>query len=488
MGAVVLFWAILVAGSLVNRLAAYDQYTESVALARARMLFDVIETTRLWNAHHGGVYVEVDPETPPNPYLKVPDRELYARGKTYTLVNPAYMTRQISDLVRQRQDVWFHITSLDPLNPANLADPWETKVLQRFEQGEREVLEQFDDRDGEFRYMRALITEEPCMACHKEQGYKIGDIRGGISVTMPAEKVVAELGGQRAQTILLHGIVFLLLAGGSVLALKRLNRAWTALAKARDDQERLVITRTAELRQVNRKLIESNRELEQFAYVASHDLQEPLRMVAGYGKLLSRRYGEQLDGEGREFLHYMTDSAARMQQMINDLLAYSRLDRTELTPTALDPREPVNLALKNLSFAIEDAGAVIDVDLPHTVQGDGALLARLFQNLIGNALKYRADDRTPHIQIGGETSAQGWTLWVRDNGPGIPAEARERVFQVFQRLHGDDTHRGTGMGLAICRRIAVRHGGRLWVESNGDAPGATFKLFLPRPKTPSTNE
>ncbi len=477
---VVVFWAALLSLSLAHTLSLHDGQRERLALEQARGLFGLIETVRLWNAGHGGLYAPVTEATPPNQWLEVPDRDVEIAGRPYTMVNPAYMTRQIADLVRERGEVVFHITSLKPIRPANTADAWEERALHRFEQGAEEIIELTDYRGRPaYRYMSALTVEQPCLACHERQGYALGDVRGGISITIPAGLITAETGAARRQAVVQHVLAFLILSSLSVLFLNRLQRDWRALKAAKAEQEAMVAARTAELRAANAELERSNQQLEQFAYVASHDLQEPLRMIGSYAQLIDRRYAGRLDSEGQEFLGYITDGSRRMKAMVDALLAYSRVQRGELRRRPVAAAEAVAAALANLQRALAETGAEVTCgDLP-TVSGDAALLATLFQNLIGNAVKYRHPERPPRITITARRDgAAGWRFAVADNGIGIPPEQAERIFRIFQRLHRPQDYAGTGIGLAISRTIVERHGGRIWVESDG-AAGAVFRFTLP---------
>ena len=250
----------------------------------------------------------------------------------------------------------------------------------------------------------------------------------------------------------------------------------------------------------------SNRELQQFAYVASHDLQEPLRMVASYVQLLAKRYQDKLDADANEFIGYAVDGANRMQEMINDLLSYSRVGTRGKPFETVDCTATLNQALTNLTISIEESSAVITHAPLPTVTGDESQLIQLFQNLIGNAVKFRGKE-TPHIHISAthesrktmddkrETIDQlptarlsspesqlselkeGWVFSVRDNGIGIDQQHKERVFNVFQRLHGRD-YSGTGIGLSICKRVVERYGGKIWVESEL-GKGSTFYFTIP---------
>ncbi|MGD0919605.1 MAG: ATP-binding protein [Thermodesulfobacteriota bacterium] len=234
------------------------------------------------------------------------------------------------------------------------------------------------------------------------------------------------------------------------------------------------------LKEKTEELARSNRDLEQFAYVASHDLQEPLRMVTSYVQLLARRYKGKLDSDADEFIGFAVDGATHMWKLINDLLTYSRVGMggKELEPT--DCETILNQSLNNLKVAIEEKGAVVTHDPLPTVMAESPQLGQLFQNLIGNAVKFRGNE-PPRIHVSASRNGNGWTFSVRDNGIGIAPEYTERIFIIFQRLHNRKEYPGTGIGLAICKKIVERHGGRIWVESEV-GKGATFYFTLPASK------
>ena len=228
-------------------------------------------------------------------------------------------------------------------------------------------------------------------------------------------------------------------------------------------------------------LLRSNAELEQFAYVASHDLQEPLRKVASFCQLLEKRYGDRLDERGRQYIDFAVDGAKRLQVLINDLLTFSRVGRADQVRVRLPLDAPLDAAISALQTAIEESGAVIERPGPlPEVLGDATLLAMLWQNLIGNGIKFRAPDRRPQIRITASGAAEDmWQFCITDNGIGIPAEFREKVFIIFQRLHGRDAYPGTGIGLAICKRIVEHHGGQIHLDS-GYTGGTRICFTLPR--------
>lgn len=224
-------------------------------------------------------------------------------------------------------------------------------------------------------------------------------------------------------------------------------------------------------------LVRSNRDLEQFAYVASHDLQEPLRMVTSYTQLLARRYKGQLSAEADEFIGFAVDGAMRMQALINALLAYSRVDSRGKPLVVCDLNAVLDHALDNLRLALEESGAsLVRGNLPR-VMGDPVQLMQLFQNLVGNAVKFRAKDRPPVVKIAAEKEGDLWRIRVSDNGIGIDSQYFDRIFVIFQRLHTKEEYPGTGIGLAMCKRIVERHGGTIEVSSTAGS-GSIFTFTL----------
>jgi signal transduction histidine kinase len=248
-----------------------------------------------------------------------------------------------------------------------------------------------------------------------------------------------------------------------------LRDSYTELEHTKDDLERK-----------SQELARSNDDLKDFAYAASHDLQEPLRIIRGYVQLLAKRYKGKLGADADDFIKYAIEGVGRMQRLIKDLLEYSRLGTNGETLKTSECVELVDHAVANLQAAIQESGAEVTYDHLPVIAADPSQLSRVFQNLIGNAIKFRGDE-APRVHISAERKGEEWVFSVRDNGIGIDPDQSDRIFMIFQRLHTREEYEGTGIGLAICKKIVERHGGRIWVESEAGR-GSTFYFTIPTGK------
>jgi signal transduction histidine kinase len=233
----------------------------------------------------------------------------------------------------------------------------------------------------------------------------------------------------------------------------------------------------ADLEKRAKELSRSNKELEQFAYIASHDLKEPLRMVSSYLSLLEKRYHGALDHDAKEYIGFAVDGAQRMNDLVDGLLMYSRIDRSTTPFEPVDLEEVFEIVATNLEVSIKDSGTVLTHDALPQVMGDRRQLIQLFQNLISNALKFQ-NGNIPEVQVTSQNAGRDWKISIRDNGIGIPPEQSERIFQMFRRLHTRDEYPGNGMGLAISKKIVERHGGKIWFDSE-PSKGSTFFFTIP---------
>ncbi len=433
-----------------------------LASNEARANFNKDQAFRNWATTHGGVYVPSTSHTPPSPYLEhIPERDLTTpSGRHLTLMNPAYMVRQLNEDFGYLYGVRGHITSLDPLRPENAPDPWERSALKQFEAGVQEV-EQVGEIQGEryLRLMQPMITKEGCLKCHGHQGYQVGDIRGGVSVSVPlaplltTERRLLWRDGLSYAVLWVLGITGIVVSGRSLLRYE------------------------AQRRHSERTLRRTNEDLQQYATVATHQLQEPLRLIASYTQLLGQRYGTQIDAAGQDYIRFAVGGANRMQQLLDDLLAYSRVGSDAAGLQATDSEVVLLQVLSAAQSQTAAAGAVITHDPLPLVLSQGRLLAELFRRLLDNALKFKAEQPL-RIHITATRREQEYVFSVKDNGIGIAPRHHERIFHLFTRLTTDPEETSTGLGLAMCKKIVELHGGRIWVESElGE--GASFSFTLP---------
>ena len=316
-----------------------------------------------------------------------------------------------------------------------------------------------------------------------------------LEVILGRNRYVLEAGRQQILQFLLSTYQ------DAILQNRRLEKMREKLVVLNEKLEKMVADRTAALRKeiAERKqaqaalalkaeeLSRSNSDLAQFAYVASHDLQEPLRMVGSYTQLLSKRYKGRLDSDADEFINYAVDGVVRMKALINDLLAYSRVGTRGKELTSTDCEEVIKTTLANLQGSIEENEATVTHSALPVVYGDATQLGQLFQNLIGNAVKFRGDS-APEVHVSAEKDGSEWAFCVRDNGIGIEPDHAERIFEIFQRLHSRTEYPGTGIGLAICKKIVERHGGRIWVESSPGEGCAFHFTIADAPATTGENK
>jgi signal transduction histidine kinase len=268
-------------------------------------------------------------------------------------------------------------------------------------------------------------------------------------------------------------IAFMGLAGIVVgQEIRRRRLAENEVRTLNSDLEHRVAERTAELNEQAKDLARSNSELQQFAYVASHDLQEPLRMVASFTQLLAKRYNDKLDDDARDFISSAVDGATRLQTLISDLLNYSRVGTQGKPLVPTDSEALFQRVLESLQLTIQESGAAIVSDTLPMVLADPQQLGQLFQNLLTNAIKFRGE-QAPQIRVSAERNGNDWTISVRDNGIGISQDHADRIFVIFQRLHTKSEYPGTGIGLAVCKKIVERHNGRIWFEPSAKR-GTTF--------------
>ena len=475
----------------------YDEKKERETLAfqNARTFLTQLVQTRTWNARHGGVYVPVGPDVQPNPFLDAPDRDLTTEnGLQLTKINPAFMTRQLAEIAAKQSGARFHITSLAPIRPENRAADWERKWLEDFHGGAKERGSFITTlNETQFRYMAPLFVNKECLQCHAKQGYKLGDIRGGISLILPMDVPLFNWGMLSSHLLaMVAGSVFILFFGGRLTeSRKELIAANTSLEnevserkqtqeellEARDKLEERVQERTAELSR-------SNQALQEFAHIISHDLQEPLMLIQAFSRRLRKKGQTALTDQCCLYLDQVDSSAIRMQELIDGLLQYSLVTSKARQFEQVDLKNMINDVLDDLAVSIEKTGAIITIiDLP-TIEANLLQMRQLFQNLISNSLKYHCPDKKPEIIINTKPAESGddgeyrLKITVQDNGIGFEPQFKDRIFNIFEQLPQDGEYQGTGIGLSTCRAIVEHHNGSITADGS-PGQGAKFIIELP---------
>ncbi|MBU5612944.1 ATP-binding protein [Geomonas azotofigens] len=455
-------WTVVIALLLVINYRHERSQAVETARTQARSQYQRDLTYRHWNAAYGAVYVPVSPQIPPNPYLvEVPERDLFTTGgKHLTLVNPAYMSRLVFDLAARSYGDKGHITSLNPLRPENRPDPWETGALIAFDHGVLEQSSVVDMADGRFlRLMKPLKTETECLRCHGKQGYRVGEVRGGLSVAVPMAPLLAVA----MQNWLVNAASFLLLWALGLLGIGIGARSLTRTIHERDQAEQRLIELNRDLSLRGRELEAANRELDAFCSTVSHDLRTPLTAVSGYCQLLKYIPDHDRDVE-KQYIDAILVSVEKADELITALLKFARITANPLVLAEVDLSALANDIAAGLMAREPLRSAVFTIAKEMGVRADAVLLRVVMQNLMGNAWKYSSHCAETLIEVGVQCRDGRDFFFVRDNGIGFDSSHAEHVFEAFQRLPNAEAFEGAGIGLATVKRIVQRHGGRIGCE------------------------
>jgi two-component system, NtrC family, sensor kinase len=483
----IVFWAVVTALSYGSHIRDLETYAHTMATMRGRLVFELVEVTRLWISQHGGVYVPASAETPSNPYLEIPEKDIASpSGRALTKVNPSYMTRQLGELIGQVSDMRMHITSRKPIRPANRADDWEAMALRGFEErGEKESISIVGaGRTAVFRYMAPLEVKEPCLVCHEKQGYRLGDVRGGISITFPASYIFDIIDAQKRDYQIIHGVAFVilsLLTWGSLLAIRS---HVLALEAARSELVE------------NEKMASLGRMVAGFAHEANTPLgiavgaaSQSRELVAELGHLLEKE--EVTEQELRERMAMLDDTSAlaltnlrRAAGMVQSLKR-TAVDQMSDGERDYDLAEAIEDVLQNLRNQFKNISITIAVDCPPRLRlhGQVGALEQLLTNLLTNSRLHAFDDgqRAGHIQIAARRTHDRVVIEYADDGAGMSAETLARAFEPFYTTRRGAG--GSGLGLYIAYGLATRNlGGTIRCES---APGQGARFTIDMPYAPA---
>ncbi len=473
----IVIWAALVLWSYTWNIDGLKANSHNLALEKGRMVFSVIEATRMWNASHGGLYAPTTDVSPSNPYLAVKEKDIISpSGQPLTLINPAYMTRQLAAIMAMG-DINIHLTSLKPINPGNAPTEWERQSLLSFENGVKETLDTLSSSKGQsYAYMAPLLVKKPCMKCHAVQGYEVGDIRGGIRVSFPVTALNTAEHAAIEKLKNVHLIVFILMTVLSSSAIAWARYLIINLRQERNSRDDIITERTQALQYevgVKNRLFS----------IISHDLKSPFNSLLGMTHMMSDMGDHFNKTKMAEYAKDVHETGEHIFELVQNLLEWARLQMdgativpepvslTELVQNGIDVLLPL---AKDKNIRIENQACICQVI------ADKEMITAVVRNLLANAIKFTPSGGviTVHTQsLDQKAIAQ---VTIEDTGIGIPEHIIEKIFSIDQKTTtlGTDGEAGTGLGLPLCKDMLERNGGEIWVES-AVGVGSKFHFTLP---------
>lgn len=459
-------WTVFIIGSLVINISNAVSSNKKLTKGLSRAFFEQIEITRDWNALHQGVYVPLTDVNPSNPYLRDSLRDVVTTsGMALTKINPAYMTRQIAELHRKSDKVLFRITSLNPIRDGNKPDKWEAKALESLEKGASEVFELVEnDSISQYRYMAPLHTKKSCLTCHAQQGYKVGDIRGGISVSMQSDSYQSIVKKQIILASIFHFMVFVIGITGFGLFYKKTNSYFSIIQGK------------------NLELSKINKTKDKLFSIISHDLKSPFGSIMRLSEQMLKDVHEYDIAETKEVLFAINHSANNTYYLLENLLKWAKSQSNQIVFKPELVR--LQIVVDEIVGAAMIPAEIKNISIRHSVSGDTevyadvVLLKTILRNLVNNAIKFT--NNNGQIDISSTIDREMVEVAITDNGIGISEETLEKLFKTEISPSTTDTSQesGAGLGLLLSNEFVELHGGKIWVESQ-ENKGSTFRFTIP---------
>lgn len=462
----IVIWVLFIAVSFLFNFSIILRNNKEVVLNKSKAFFEQILTSRAWNSQHERVYVPVTTVTQPNPYLNDTLRDIVTiDGMQLTMINPAYMTRQMGEINKINYDVQFHITSLNPIRPANKADDWEIKALKLFEEKGTSELQELvkNDSSSYYRYMAPLITEKSCLRCHAQQGYKYGDIRGGISISFPAASYLKAINKHLFSGAVVHLLIIVLGIIGVIIYYRMSNKYYSILKNR------------------NAELVYANATKDKFFSIIAHDLRSPFNSILGLSDLILEKC-RQNDFDGMlKMSTILNKSVNQSFDLLNNLLEWSSVQTGRIV------FKPDNLQLSPLIEKVVDlhklAAKKKDIDITYDIpeislKADINMIHSVLRNLLSNAIKFSY--KGGKINISAVENKNEVEISVKDYGIGINKDHQKKMFQLGEDITtlGTNNEKGTGLGLILCKEFIEKHGGKISVESE-EEKGSRFYFTIP---------